>query len=1399
MIRKRNRVPREKYQRFPTPAEQVVELQDELEHVPLPSATNRTETDKIVQELLGEGDVDPALKIKGMPPNYGNDVLPHVISFTGLISTISKVYRPSDNALQASWENAKYMLNDCSIMECLEQRTRSTALLNWHLEPEDETDPKQKALAEELTSIIEETPRFMQYRESLLRALWFGKYANKMRYRWKTVQGKQRICIDKWEPVHGDKLVFRYDSGTGDYDPDQIGIRVGAGFHSLMARSWQQERLSQIQLADIGLAYFLKPWERQLLAIHKHCTEDGEWEDVESAGRIHGVGIRHRIYWCWYQMQEALAWLMEFLERSAFGMEIWYYPWGDKTARDRMYTAAQDRIGQGRNIILVPRPVGEASQAYGVERIEPAMAGADILADKVIKELFGHRIKRYILGQTLTTESAGTGLGSNLASVHLDTYLQIVRYDATNLEETMTTELVTPLKRFNYPWARDLPIRFKIDTEAQDVDGKLAAWERAWNMGCRLKESDVMELIAAATPGEEDVVLLNPTIDQQKRLTAQHEQMMQQQMQQQAAGSTPAQPQGPQPPPAEVVDPNQPFQPGQTEMYRTVGQSVHGGGWKTVGGGAHAFIGSDGTIKAACPGLKGEDVDEIGETESDEHQDMREHRQDVAKSKGIEGNEISNAGVKALEKAPTAPPVGQPQTVTINGRQFHVKRSGSGWLWTVDPSIGWTAASDATAAAIEKAAGGAGKAEVAPEAQIEAKKAREAQRRRQVALEARHAARQQRTQALVDTANEYGVAPDDLNDALDYVLEENQKETRNREAAKAQARQLTGFSAGDIARLENAGHDYASGNKVPGRAGEILRHWDQFAQEVASEHPDLGWGERVNSSQALWDLIKEGARHVPSRNDPDILRQAANIALAHRGDVGGAYEFEEAGAVPFSKRGLIERYAEWYARRKSAEGQTSMFKESEHPRDDASGEFVEKGGESKSAGDAPKTESLPGQMHLFGGETAKGKPAPKPAAIPPPEKKARQESMFHGLGDLLGQGDLFNADYKDEAKETPKQSGMTEPLPERTADTMSDAIAMSSPSGSMSKQAHDQAVKKLSVALFGDKGLAKPSGPEQRPESELLRTQAKQLRELAKRGMKPRAYVKKADELERKADLLDTPDADKLPDRPSASNIARIARNTQQKQGSQRQGDMEYRVEEDGTVTANHAITGRDIGTIDLHTGNIIPSRDKWKARLEELRNTLESNAAKAIGSEQLARLKDYPVRNAKEIARLESKDKLPGGPADNMPDTAFDPKQLAKGRKEESEHTNDPEVAGEIAKDHLVTGKKYAADEGPPSNGIGGVATTTGVDAPDPDFSPEDLASLDGVLAKKSGIAELKDRRSGDKYRYTASEGGISVEKTRTNWSNSTLAGDPAVLDLFKLAFRERGWCCPNYQRAQV
>lgn len=93
-------------------------------------------------------------------------------------------------------------------------------------------------------------------------------------------------------------------------------------------------------------------------------------------------------------------------------------------------------------------------------------------------------------------------------------------------------------------------------------------------------------------------------------------------------------------------------------------------------------------------------------------------------------------------------------------------------------------------------------------------------------------------------------------------------------------------------------------------------------------------------------------------------------------------------------------------------------------------------------------------------------------------------------------------------------------LPVRTADTMSDTIALSSPSGRMSKRSRMAAQARLSVALFGEGGLQR-SPPVQPSEREKLVREAKNLREIIARGMNARKFIKRAEWCEARLAELD--------------------------------------------------------------------------------------------------------------------------------------------------------------------------------------------------------------------------------------------------------------------------------------
>lgn len=451
--------------------------------------------------------IDPASGT-GAPPNFGREVVPHIHTTSGRYGVASRSYLNMDEALNDSRANALRMRQDCGIMECIEGRQRAVAMLPWHIACGDEKSQEQKDLAVEMKSILEKTPRFTEYRRVLQEAIWYGKYATANAFAAKQVGGQWRTCVGRWEPREGDKLVFRYDDGSGKTDPSQVGIRVSTAFKSQLRGP---DGRSKVQPTESGLVYWLDSYERATMVVHKHQVEDGPWDQPRMAGRIHGVGIRDRIYWTWYAMTECLQRVVEYLDRAAFGMEIWPYQAGNPEAKARVEEAAKNAMGGGRTVILAPIPAGEDGDRYAPHIMEPGLAGVSTTID-IIRTYFGHRIKRYILGQTLSSEADATGMGSGVADAHLATLADILGYDAVNLEETLTGDLLRPLQLWNFPKSSHIDLSFRIDTESDNVKEKLESISSAWAMGLKIKADELYQIIGTERPDGDDEILANPKI-----------------------------------------------------------------------------------------------------------------------------------------------------------------------------------------------------------------------------------------------------------------------------------------------------------------------------------------------------------------------------------------------------------------------------------------------------------------------------------------------------------------------------------------------------------------------------------------------------------------------------------------------------------------------------------------------------------------------------------------------------------------------------------------------------------------------------------------------------------------------------------------------------------------------
>ena len=417
--------------------------------------------------------------------------VPHVHTFQSLIQSAGRdLYLNPDEAVRRSRIDTQRMRLDLSVSAPLEERQRAVALLDWHVEPEDKEDAAQKLIAERITRILNQIPHFTKMRMALLDAIWTGRTAVNVVYGWQETPGGRNLVITEWVPIHGDKLTFDAEGNVGV----RVGGRLGPEFKT--------------ETTPEGRVHWFDERTRLLYVVHRHFIEDGFHEDVRSAGSIHGLGIRHRCYWAWWLKQEALGWVLDHLERWGTGVQVWYYEAGNPESEAQVRDAAEKQ--SGKHHLLVPRSIGDDKQGSGIEHVELSGRGIDHIRT-ILQEYFDAQIKNYIIGQTLSSEPAGGGIGEGTAQLHRETKSDVVRLDAINLSETLTNQLVEPLVRFNFP-NDECRVRFVIDTDSPDPMGLLEAAQKFWLLGGKVDEDDLRGELGLPKPAEGAAILQKPDI-----------------------------------------------------------------------------------------------------------------------------------------------------------------------------------------------------------------------------------------------------------------------------------------------------------------------------------------------------------------------------------------------------------------------------------------------------------------------------------------------------------------------------------------------------------------------------------------------------------------------------------------------------------------------------------------------------------------------------------------------------------------------------------------------------------------------------------------------------------------------------------------------------------------------
>ena len=398
--------------------------------------------------------------------------------------TASLMLRNSSLAYRIDPNYQAMMRADADIEGVLRSLLVTLAGLEWAIVPDDEENPRLVALADRLTEIVRDIPRRSDLFRHLHEAVWYGVSAANIVYDRDPVLG---VRVKEWVPFAADTLAF-----------DQYGnlaMRVGSAY------------INEPSVTDLGfdsLVHLFDDNERRAVILHRVFTAAPNFIDPNTSEAVYrGVGARDVCWYIWLLKQEILQNAAAYAERYALGIRVGYYPSGNDAAKNEMLTVLQNLVND--NSVVLPR-TGPNESFYDID-IKDANAGrAQIFMDLV--NWCSGKLKEAILGQSLSSEAGSTGLGSGVADLHADTLSRVIRYHADAMSESFTTDflrVVAGILGASESEARS--IKFRFAPERPNVKERLEAVQAFTQMGGRVSEREVRDLLGLSEPQDGEAVL----------------------------------------------------------------------------------------------------------------------------------------------------------------------------------------------------------------------------------------------------------------------------------------------------------------------------------------------------------------------------------------------------------------------------------------------------------------------------------------------------------------------------------------------------------------------------------------------------------------------------------------------------------------------------------------------------------------------------------------------------------------------------------------------------------------------------------------------------------------------------------------------------------------------------
>lgn len=158
----------------------------------------------------------------------------------------------------------------------------------------------------------------------------------------------------------------------------------------------------------------------------------------------YGMGIGGMLFWPVFFKRNTITFWLTFADKFGSPTALGKYPNGSQDPEKNKLLAALQSISQDAGVIV--------PEGMTIELLEAARSGTIDTYEKLVRYM-DEQMSKAVLGETMSTTAASTGLGSNQAGVQNEVRLEVAQDDANELDETLNDTLVRWIVEFNMPGA----------------------------------------------------------------------------------------------------------------------------------------------------------------------------------------------------------------------------------------------------------------------------------------------------------------------------------------------------------------------------------------------------------------------------------------------------------------------------------------------------------------------------------------------------------------------------------------------------------------------------------------------------------------------------------------------------------------------------------------------------------------------------------------------------------------------------------------------------------------------------------------------------------------------------------------------------------------------------------